>query len=90
MGRVIVYLDSNPKDRSIASILEGYGDRVRSRGISLQFFEPRRGSKNYESELSRLPGNLVLLDERGISMNSEEMADWLARRALASFVVISY
>lgn len=77
MGRVIVYLDSNPKDRSIASILEGYGDRVRSRGISLQFFEPRRGSKNYESELSRLPGNLVLLDERGISMNSEEMADWL-------------
>jgi 23S rRNA (pseudouridine1915-N3)-methyltransferase len=77
MGRVVVHLDSRPKDRAIASILTGYEERVRSRGISIQFSEPRRGSKNYESELSGIPGKLVLLDENGTSMTSEEMANWL-------------
>jgi len=43
----------------------------------MQFFESRRGSKNYESELSGLSGKLVLLDEKGASMTSEEMANWL-------------
>ena len=36
-----------------------------------------RDSKNYESELSRLPGRLVLLDEAGSSISSEGFADWL-------------
>ena len=83
MGRVIVHLDSNPKDGSIASIVREYEERVRSRGISVQFSE-KRGSNNYESELSNLTGHLVLLDERGISMTSEEMANWLHSAQLDS------
>jgi len=76
MGRVIVHLDSTPKDRSIAAILSGYQNRVRSRGISVQFSESTDSSK-YESELSNLSGQLVLLDQEGVAMTSEEMADWL-------------
>ena len=76
MGRVIVHLDSTPKDRSIAAILSGYQNRVRSRGISVQFFESTDSSK-YESELSNLSGQLVLLDQEGVAMTSKEMADWL-------------
>ena len=76
MGRVIVHLDRTPKDRSIAAILGGYQNRVRSRGISLQFSESTDSSK-YESELSNLSGQLVLLDQEGVAMTSEEMADWL-------------
>jgi len=76
MGRVIVHLDRTPKDRSIAAILGGYQNRVRSRGISLQFSESTDSSK-YESELSKLSGQLVLLDQRGAAMTSEEMANWL-------------
>ena len=76
MGRVIVHLDSTPKDRSIASIISGYQNRVRSRGISVQFSESTDSSK-YESELSNLSGQLVLLDQEGVAMTSEEMADWL-------------
>ena len=76
MGRVIVHLDSTPKDRSIAAILGGYQNRVRSRGISLQFSESSDSSK-YESELSNLPGQLVLLDQGGVAMTSEELANWL-------------
>jgi 23S rRNA (pseudouridine1915-N3)-methyltransferase len=76
MGRVIVHLDSTPKDRSIAAILSGYQNRVRSRGISVQFSESTDSSK-YESELSNLSGQLVLLDQEGVAMTSKEMADWL-------------
>ena len=76
MGRVIVHLDSTPKDRSIAAILSGYQNRVRSRGISVQFSESTDSSK-YESNLSNLSGQLVLLDQEGVAMTSEEMADWL-------------
>lgn len=76
MGRVIVHLDRTPKDRSIAAILDGYQNRVRSRGISVQFSESTDSSK-YESELSKLSGQLVLLDQRGVAMTSEEMANWL-------------
>ncbi len=76
MGRVIVHLDSTPKDRSIASIISGYQNRVRSRGISVQFSESTDNSK-YESELSNLSGQLVLLDQEGVAMTSEEMANWL-------------
>ena len=76
MGRVIVHLDRTPKDRSIAAILDGYQNRVRSRGISVQFSESTDSSK-YESELSNLSGQLVLLDQEGVAMTSEEMANWL-------------
>ena len=76
MGRVIVHLDRTPKDRSIAAILDGYQNRVRTRGISVQFSESTDSNK-YESELSKLSGQLVLLDQRGVAMTSEEMANWL-------------
>ena len=76
MGRVIVHLDSMPKDRDIAAIVSGYQNRVRPRGISVQFSEATDSSK-YESELSNLSGRLVLLDQGGTEMSSEEMANWL-------------
>ncbi len=76
MGRVIVHLDSMPKDRDIAAIVSGYQNRVRPRGISVQFSEATDSNK-YESELSNLSGRLVLLDQGGTKMSSEEMANWL-------------
>jgi len=76
MGRVIVHMDSTPKDGGIAAIISRYQDRVRSRGISVQFSETTDRSK-YESSLSNLSGQLVLLDEEGNGMTSEEMANWL-------------
>ena len=76
MGRVIVHLDSMPKDRDIAAIVSGYQNRVRPRGISVQFSEATDSNK-YESELSNLSGRLVLLDQGGTEMSSEEMANWL-------------
>tara|TARA_B100001094_G_C17863437_1_gene638525 strand:- start:97 stop:498 length:402 start_codon:yes stop_codon:yes gene_type:complete len=65
-----------PKDRDIAAIVSGYQNRVRPRGISVQFSEATDSNK-YESELSNLSGRLVLLDQGGTKMSSEEMANWL-------------
>ena len=76
MGRVIVHLDSTPKDVGIAAIISGYQNRIRSRGISVHFSETTDRRK-YESELSNLSGQLVILDEGGIGMTSEEMSIWL-------------
>ena len=76
MGRVIVHLDSTPKDRDIAAMISGYQNRVRSRGISVQFSETT-DSRKYESELSHLSGRLGLLDQEGTKMTSEEIANWL-------------
>ena len=76
MGRVIVHLDSMPKDRDIATIVSRYQNRVRPRGISVQFSEATDSNK-YESELSNLSGRLGLLDQGGTKMSSEEMANWL-------------
>ena len=76
MGRVIVHLDSMPKDRDIATIVSRYQNRVRPRGISVQFSEATDSNK-YESELSNLSGRLVLLDQGGTKMSSKEMANWL-------------
>ena len=77
MGRVIVHLDSNPKDSNIESLIRRYLERVKPRGISIEIFGSKRGAKNYESELSRLTGKLVLLDEEGSSVSSEKFAEWL-------------
>ncbi len=38
----------------------------------------RHGSKRYESELTDLPGSLVLLDESGETKTSLELAKWLS------------
>ena len=77
MGRVVVHLDDNPKDNDISCIITRYAERIKSRGISIEIFGSKRGNKNYESELSRLPGRLVLLDEAGSSMSSKGFAEWL-------------
>ena len=76
MGRAIVHLDSMPKDRDIATIVSRYQNRVRPRGISVQFSEATDSNK-YESELSNLSGRLVLLDQGGTKMSSKEIANWL-------------
>ncbi len=83
MGRVIVHLDSTPKDRDIASMIDGYQKRVASRGVTVQFYNKAHSSR-YESELSNLSGRLVLLDQGGIEMTSEEMAKWLKSAILES------
>ncbi|MDP6661414.1 MAG: 23S rRNA (pseudouridine(1915)-N(3))-methyltransferase RlmH [Candidatus Thalassarchaeaceae archaeon] len=74
----MVHLHGSPKDKSISAIVSDYARRLRSRGISLETHPDRHGSKRYESELTDLPGSLVLLDESGETKTSLELAKWLS------------
>ncbi|MBF92460.1 MAG: hypothetical protein CMB78_01635 [Euryarchaeota archaeon] len=77
VGRIVVHLDSKPKEKSIASIISDFEDRVRSRGISIHTHGNTKDSGEYESELSRLSGEIVILDPEGDLMSSEQFASWI-------------
>ncbi len=84
MGRIVVHIDSKPKDRSISSIINDYRERTRLRGITLNVHGSNSGTDGYESDISGLSGNLVILDENGVSMSSQELAAWLDSIQLSS------
>ena len=77
MGRVVVHLDSMPKDRSFATILRDYEERLSPIGISVEAHDSKKDSENYEKEISKLSGKLILLDENGKTMTSLQLARWL-------------
>ncbi len=77
MARVVVHLDSMPKDRSFATIVRAYEERLSLIGISLKAHDTTKDPKNYEKEITKLSGKLVLLDEKGKTMTSLQLARWL-------------
>ena len=77
MGRVLVHLDSMPKDRAFAKILRDYEERLKPVGISVKAHDSTNDPRDYEKEISKLSGKLVLLDEEGKTMTSMQLARWL-------------
>ena len=77
VARVVVHLDCKPKDKSISNILESYEDRLKPRGITLQTHHTRGNISDYESEISNLSGNIVIIDQGGEVVTSEELANWI-------------
>ena len=77
MARVVVHLDSMPKDRSLATIVRDYEERLSLIGISVKAHDTTKDPKNYEKEITKLSGKLVLLDEKGKTMTSLQLARWL-------------
>jgi len=82
VSRVSVHIMGKPKDKDLARKLQDYVDRVKGRGISLVIFPDRIGSEGYESKLSELPGDLVLVDQEGQEMTSKVLSSWLSSKKL--------
>ena len=82
MGRVLVHLDSMPKDRAFATILRDYEERLSPVGISVKAHDSTKDPRDYEKEISKLSGKLVLLDEEGKTMTSMLLARWLVSTQL--------
>ena len=76
MGRVLVHLDSMPKDRAFATILRDYEERLSPVGISVKAHDSTKDPRDYEKEISKLSGKLVLLDEEGKTKTSMQLARW--------------
>ena len=77
MGRVVVHIDSMPKDRSFATILSDYEERLSPVGVSIKAHGSTKAPRDYERKITKLPGKLVLLDENGKTMSSMQLARWL-------------
>ena len=77
MGRVVVHLDSMPKDRSFATILSDYEERLSPVGVSIKVHDSTKAPGDYEKKITKLSGKLVLLDENGKKMTSLQLARWL-------------
>ena len=69
MGRVVVYLDSNPKESDIASIIRRYEERVKSR----EGFAEWLNSAHLDSN----PTNLAVGPPDGFSDELKQSADQL-------------
>ena len=64
-------------------VIEEHVRRLSGRGVKLLCHEDK-SSDDFEDRLLKLNGNLILLDESGISMDSIEFAKLIAEVSLAS------
>ena len=84
MGRIIVHLYGKPKDQLIANIIENYSKRVKNNGISLQFYSDKKNKLDYEQNLIKLKGNLILIDENGEQISSIKLSELLSKFLISS------
>ena len=66
-----------PKDPVFATILRDYEERLSPVGVSVKAHDSTKDPRDYEKEISKLSGKLVLLDEEGKTMTSMQLARWL-------------
>ena len=64
-------------------VIEEYARRLSGSGVKLMCHEDK-SSDDFEDRLLKLNGNLILLDESGISMDSIEFSKLIAEVSLAS------
>ena len=89
MGRVVVHIDSMPKDRSFATILSDYEERLSPVGVSIKSHGSTKAPRDYERKITKLSGKLVLLDENGKTMSSMQLARWLESTQLGRELLTS-
>ena len=83
MARITVHLHGRPKDKALRMVIEEHAKRLSGRGVILLCHEDK-SSDDFEDRLLKLNGNLILLDESGISMDSIEFSKLIAEVSLAS------
>ena len=80
MGRVVVHLHGSPSDRNIASIIESYSDRLKSK-VRIQIHKVKLSPSEY---LGALPIDVILLDESGETLSSVEFTKRFSAWGLSS------
>ena len=83
MARITVHLHGRPKDKALRIVIEEHAKTLCGRGVKLLCHEDK-SSDDFEDRLLKLNGDLILLDESGISMNSIEFSKLIAEVSLAS------
>ena len=70
MGRVIVHLHGSPSNAKMSGLIEDYSSRVRSK-VKIEVHHSKLSADDY---LAKLPAEVILLDEDGDHMTSQEFS----------------
>jgi 23S rRNA (pseudouridine1915-N3)-methyltransferase len=76
MGRLAVHAHGVPKDKAMKHLIEMYGERLKARGVRIEYHPSKQTAETYVERLMSLNGTLLLLDEGG----QEETSVTFARR----------
>jgi 23S rRNA (pseudouridine1915-N3)-methyltransferase len=74
MGRLTVHTHGVPKEQAMKRLIEMYGDRLKSRGVSVEHHPSKLSGDAYVERLLAKRGHLVLLDEGGAQLDSMAFA----------------
>ena len=69
MGRIAIHIHGLAKEKAYREMLKNYGDRIKSRGISIVFHKSKKSLVEYFTEINSKAG-LFLLDESGMEYTS--------------------
>ena len=72
MARVNVHLHGKAREGAYSTLIDTYAKRLEARGVSLTRHSGKLSLDEYISKLQRVKGNLILLDENGPSVSTEE------------------
>ena len=88
MARIIVHLHGRAKDRSARAMIEDFAARIKGRGISVDENSSKSLSpKDFEAALASASGDLILFDEGGEVLSSNEFAALVESFGLAGQTV---
>jgi 23S rRNA (pseudouridine1915-N3)-methyltransferase len=74
MGRLVVHAHGVPKEKAMKHLVEMYADRLKARGVRIEYHPSKQTPQAYVERLLGLGGNLMLLDEHGQQETSEAFA----------------
>lgn len=86
MARIVVHLHGIAKEPSLRDLISNYEERLLGRGINIKVHSEKLTDIQYEEALLALNGNLLLLDESGISEDSIAFSKRISATRLASQV----
>jgi len=82
MGRITVHFHGKTKDKSMATLIKNYSERILPRAIKIETHSDKLSGDDYLKQLQSKQGTLILLDEGGNQYSSEELADLCKKWAL--------
>lgn len=74
MGRLVVHAHGVPKEKAMKHLVEMYADRLKVRGVRIEYHPSKQTPQAYVERLLGFGGNLMLLDEHGQQETSEAFA----------------
>ena len=72
MARVNVHLHGKAREGAYSTLIDTYAKRLEGRGVSLTRHSGKLSLDEYVSKLQREKGNLILLDENGPAISTEQ------------------